>query len=140
LVSAPDRFPAGIEMQRLSEEPMVFVCRPDLHLAHRRHVAISELAAEDLIGFPAEFGLRRLVDGAFTAAGVTAHTPYEVALEYSVAAGLVRHGLGTIFMGYRGTPIPRLRAFKKTGLSFAVIVTCAVPSHAAPVRSEITDR
>jgi hypothetical protein len=98
LVSAPDRFPAGIEMQRLSEEPMVFVCRPDLHLEHRRHVAISELAGEDLIGFPAEFGLRRLVDGAFTAAGVTAHTPYEVALEYSVAAGLVRHGLGTIFM------------------------------------------
>ncbi|MCH7750372.1 MAG: LysR family transcriptional regulator, partial [Acidobacteria bacterium] len=91
-VSAPDRFPAGIEMQRLSEEPMVFVCRPDHHLAHRGHVAISELADEDLIGFPAEFGLRRLVDGAFVAAGLTAHTPYEVALEYSVAARLVKHG------------------------------------------------
>jgi DNA-binding transcriptional LysR family regulator len=29
---------------------------------------------------------------------LSAHTPHEVALEYSSAAGLVRHGLGTMFM------------------------------------------
>jgi DNA-binding transcriptional LysR family regulator len=98
LVSAPDRFPANIEMRMLSEEPMLFVCRPDHRLAQRDHVGIAELAEEDLIGFPTEFGLRRLVDDAFTRAGIGSHTPYEVAAHYEVAAGLVRHGLGTIFM------------------------------------------
>jgi DNA-binding transcriptional LysR family regulator len=97
-VSAPDRFPARIDMQMLSEEPMLFVCRPDHHLAQRDHVSVTELAEEELIGFPPEFGLRRLVEDAFAAAGISSRTPYEVAVDYSVAAGLVRHGLGTIFM------------------------------------------
>jgi DNA-binding transcriptional LysR family regulator len=98
LVSAPDRFPARVEMRLLSQEPMVFVCRPDHRLALRDYVGVPELAEENLIGFPADFGLRRLVENAFTAAGITAHTPYELAVDYSVGAGLVRHGLGTIFM------------------------------------------
>ncbi|BBY68609.1 putative transcriptional regulator, LysR family protein [Mycobacterium paraintracellulare] len=97
-VSAPDRFPAGVEMRLLCEEPMLFVCRPDHRLAQRKHIAIAELAHEDLIGFPAEFGLRRVVENAFRAAGVTPRTPYEAAVNYWMAAGLVQHGLGTIFM------------------------------------------
>ena len=97
-VSAPDRFPANIDMRMLSEEPMLFVCRPDHHLAQRDYVGIAELADEELIGFPHEFGLRRLVEDAFSAAGIASRTPYEVAVDYSLAAGLVRHGLGTIFM------------------------------------------
>jgi DNA-binding transcriptional LysR family regulator len=109
LVSAPDRFPARIEMRMLSQEPMVFVCRPDHHLAQCDDVGITELAEEDLIGFPAEFGLRRLVEDAFTAAGITSHTPYEVAADYSVAASLVRHGLGTIFMPAGDRSIPHQR-------------------------------
>ena len=111
LVSAPDRFPAGIEMRLLSEEPMMYVCRPDHHLAQCDHVGITELAEEDLIGFPAEFGLRRLVEDAFTAAGIASQTPYEVAADYSIAAGLVRHGLGTIFMpASEAARFPDLRA------------------------------
>ena len=43
LVSAPDRFPASIEMRMLCQEPMVFVCRPDHRLAHRDDVSITEL-------------------------------------------------------------------------------------------------
>ena len=111
LVSAPNRFPSRIDMRLLSQEPMVFVCRPDHHLAQRDHVAITDLADEDLIGFPLEFGLRRVVEDAFTAAGITARTPYEVALEYSVAADLVRHGLGSIFMpASEASRAPDLRA------------------------------
>lgn len=98
LVSSPTRFPPQIGMQLLAEEPMLFVCRRDHRVANRGAVPITELAEEDLIGFPVEFGLRRLVDDAFTAAGTSARTPYEVALEYSVAAGLVRNGLGSVFM------------------------------------------
>ncbi|WP_458319274.1 LysR substrate-binding domain-containing protein [Mycolicibacterium brisbanense] len=98
LVSAPDRFPGRIQMHLLRQEPMVFVCRTDHPFAAHNEIPITELTGEDLIGFPPQFGLRRLVDDAFAAAGVTAHTPHEVALEYSIAAELVRHGLGTIFM------------------------------------------
>lgn len=98
LVSSPTRFPPRVEMELLSEEPMLFVCRRDHHLAERDAVAVNELADEDLIGFPPEYRLRRLVDDAFAAAGTSARTPYEVALNYSVAAGLVRNGLGSAFM------------------------------------------
>jgi hypothetical protein len=70
-------------MRMLSQEPMVFACRPDHHLAQRDYVGITELAEEDLIGFPTEFGLRRIVEDAFTAAAIPSHTPYEVAVDYS---------------------------------------------------------
>ena len=83
LISAPARFPDRIEMRMLSQEPMVFVCRPDHHLAQRAYVGINELAEEDLIGFPTQFGQRRIVEDGFTAAGITSHTPYEVAVDYS---------------------------------------------------------
>lgn len=111
LVSAPERFPGRIQMRLLRQEPMMFVCRPDHPLAVSNQVTITELTGEDLIGFPPQFGLRRIVDDAFCAAGVTAHTPHEVALEYSIAADLVRHGLGTIFMpASEAAPFPDLRA------------------------------
>jgi DNA-binding transcriptional LysR family regulator len=111
LVSSPGRFPPRLAMHLLTEEPMMFVCRRDHHLAVRDHVSLSDLADEDLIGFPLEFGLRRLVEDAFSASGVTARTPYEVALEYSVAADLVRHGLGSIFMpASEAGRVPDLRA------------------------------
>jgi DNA-binding transcriptional LysR family regulator len=98
LVSSPRRFPVGVRMQLLAQEPMAFVCRPDHRLTDRDSVVLEDLVDEDLIGFPREFGLRRIVDDAFTAAGLTARTPYEVALDYSVAVDLVRHGLGSIIM------------------------------------------
>lgn len=98
LVSAPDRFPASMEMRLLAEEPMLLVCRQDHHLAHRDHIDIAELVSEDLLGFPSDVGLRRVVEKAFSAAGITPRTPYEVPVDLSLAARLVRHGLGSIFM------------------------------------------
>jgi DNA-binding transcriptional LysR family regulator len=97
-VSAPDRFPAGIDMRLLVEEPVLFVCRPDHHLAQRDRIGMAELAREELIGFPADVGLRRVLENAFAAAGVTSPTSNEVAVNHWVASSLVRHGLGTIFM------------------------------------------
>jgi DNA-binding transcriptional LysR family regulator len=111
LVSSPSRFPGRIDMHLLSQEPMVFVCRSDHRLAPRDTVAVVDLVDEDLIGFPLEFGLRRLVEDAFADAGVGAYIPYEVALEYSVAADLVRNGLGSIFMpASEAARFPDLRA------------------------------
>ena len=141
LVSAPDRFPAHIEMQLLSQEPMVFICRPDHHLAQRDYVAITELADEDLIGFPGEFGLRRLVEDAFTAAGVTAHTPHEVALEYATAAGLVRHGLGTIFMpASEAGRFPDLRALDvRPAVVWTIYLASAEQAHIGPASAKLAE-
>jgi DNA-binding transcriptional LysR family regulator len=98
LVSVPDRFPGQLEMRLMFEEPMVFVCRDDHVLATRGTVGLSELAAEDVIGFPPEFGLRRLMDGAFHAAGVQPRTQYEVPAGFAAIADLVANEMGTAFM------------------------------------------
>lgn len=118
LVSAPDRFPSQIDMQLLAREPMMFVCRHDHDLAERTYVSVRDLASEDLIGSPAEWGLRRLIDDAFVAAGVEANIPYEVAVDYSVAADLVRNGMGTTFMP--ATDAARFRDLRAIALRPAV--------------------
>jgi DNA-binding transcriptional LysR family regulator len=141
LVSAPDRFPASIEMRMLSEEPMLFVCRPDHQLAQRDHVGITELAEEDLIGFPAEFGLRRLVDDAFTRAGIESHTPYEVSAHYEVAAGLVRHGLGTIFIpASEASRFPDLRAMPlRPALVWPIFLASAGQGQIGPASAKLAE-
>ncbi len=98
LVSAPDFFPPRIDMRILSEEPLLFVCRPDHHLAERTYIDITETADEDLIGWPPEFGLRRLVEDAFAAEGLIPRILYELGADFSTAAELIRHGLGSMFM------------------------------------------
>ena len=98
LVSAPDRFPPGIEMHPLAEEPMVFTCREDHPLAGRDQVSIGDLASEDFVCFPTGFGIRRLVDNAFADAGLVPRILYEVPADYTVAAALIRNDLGTAFM------------------------------------------
>lgn len=98
LVSMPERFPPQLHIQLLFEEPMVFVCRDGHPLALRPRVDIADLAAEDLIGFPPGFGLRRLVDEAFHDVGAHPHTRYEVPAGFPLVADLVANGLGTAFM------------------------------------------
>ncbi|OKH86167.1 LysR family transcriptional regulator [Mycobacterium sp. ST-F2] len=141
LVSAPERFPSKLQMQLMCQEPMVFVCRRDHSLAHRDHVGIAELADEDLIGFPIQFGLRRLVEAAFAAANVTARTAHEVALEYSVAARLVRHGLGTIIMpGSEALLFPDLRAIEiRPAILWKIYLASAEPPHTRPASAKLAE-
>ncbi|WP_047333556.1 LysR family transcriptional regulator [Mycobacterium sp. EPa45] len=110
LVSAPDRRPPQLDIRLLFEEPMVFVCRTDHELAGRSRLELSDVGAEDLVGFPPGFGLRRLMDGALHAAGVSARTQYEVPAGFAAIAELVRNGLGTAFM-------PRSEAHRLDGLA-----------------------
>jgi DNA-binding transcriptional LysR family regulator len=98
LISVPERFPPQLEMPLLFEDPMVFVCRRDHPLASNRSVRLPDIGADDLVGFPPGFGLRRLMDNALHAAGVQSRTPYEVPAGFSEIAALVRTGLGTAFM------------------------------------------
>ncbi|MDP7723157.1 LysR family transcriptional regulator [Mycobacterium sp. TY814] len=98
LVSVPNRFPPQLDMQLLFEEPMVFVCRDDHGLAGRKRLRLSDLAGEELVSYPPEFGLRRLIDDAFHAVGVKPQTFYEVPAGFADIADLVVNGLGTTFM------------------------------------------
>ena len=98
LVSVPDRIPRQLEMRLLFEEPMVFVCPDDHALANDATADLGALADEDLVGFPPGFGLRRLIDDAFHAAGVEPRTRYEVPAGFAAIADLVANGLGTTFM------------------------------------------
>lgn len=98
LVSVPERFPPQLRMHLLFEEPMVFVCQADHPMARRKRVDIAELADEDLVGLPPEFGLRRLTDRAFHDAGAAQRTRYEVPAGFPLVADLVRNGLGTALM------------------------------------------
>jgi DNA-binding transcriptional LysR family regulator len=107
LVSAPNRFPAGIDLHLLAQEQMVFTCRADHRLAARERVDITELADENLVGFPEGFGIRRLVDDAFAAAALTPRTLYEVPADFTVPAALIRNALGTAFM-----PVSELARFE----------------------------
>lgn len=139
LVSAPTRFPSRIDMQLLADEPMLFVCRPDHPLAQRDAVAITELADEDLIGFPPDYGLRRLIDDAFGAAGTSSRTPYEVALNYSVAAELVRNGLGSVFMP--ATDAARYPDLRAVGVRPAVMwkIYLASAQNLGPASARLAD-
>lgn len=98
LVSVPNRFPPQLDMRLLFEDPMVFVCRRDHPMAGRRRLHLADVAGEDLVGFPPGFGVRRLMDDACHAAGVSARTSYEVPAGFAAMADLVGSGLGTAFM------------------------------------------
>ncbi|GAS96390.1 LysR family transcriptional regulator [Mycolicibacterium canariasense] len=111
LVSMPNRFPAQLDLHPLFEEPMTFVCRTDHPLATSTRLDIADVATEELVGFPPDFGLRKLVDDAFHAAGVHARTRYEVPAGFAAIAELVSNGLGTTFMPRcEARRFPNLRA------------------------------
>ncbi|HEX3826558.1 MAG TPA: LysR family transcriptional regulator [Sporichthyaceae bacterium] len=96
LVSTTGR-PAKVELRPLVTEPLVFLCRPEHHLARRRRIEVADLAEETFVHFVAGWGIRREVDRAFRDAAVEPAAPYEVS-DYATAVGLVRHGLGTTLL------------------------------------------
>jgi len=98
LVSVPNRFPPQLDMRLMFEEPMFFVCRDDHPMASRKAVSLIDLADEDLIGFPPDWGFRSLMDNAFLAAGSQARPVHVIPAGFSVVGELVRQGLGTTFM------------------------------------------
>lgn len=98
LVSVPERFPPSLNMRLLFEEPMVYVCRRAEAQIAGGAIDLADLADAELVGFPPNFGLRRLMDDAFHSAGVQSRTPYEVPAGFAAIAELVRNGLGTTFM------------------------------------------
>jgi DNA-binding transcriptional LysR family regulator len=141
LVSVPDRAPPQLEMRLLFEEPMAFVCRDDHGLAAKGPVNLSGLADEDLVGFPPEFGLRRLMDGAFHAAGVQPRTQYEVPAGFAAIADLVGNGLGTAFMpSSEARRFSNLRAIELTEQVLWQVYLASPPFHSlTPATARLAD-
>lgn len=97
LLSRPGPPPAGLTLRQLSEEPLVLVCHPRHPLAGQPGVTLEQLAAEPFVDFPPGWGNRAVIDRAFAAAGLDRQVAFEAG-QFSVAAGLVRHGLGVAFL------------------------------------------
>jgi DNA-binding transcriptional LysR family regulator len=98
LISAPQRFPQQLEMNLLFEDPLAFVCRPDHPLAGEKIVEISDLAHEDLVGFPSGFGLRSVIDDAFHTVGLETPCQHELTLGLPEMAELIARGAGSSVM------------------------------------------
>jgi DNA-binding transcriptional LysR family regulator len=94
LVSIPSSPSPLVVLQRLTQEPMVFVCESTHPLAHRRRVQTADLDGQDFINFPPGWGIRQRLDANFAAAGIRPNGAYEVA-DYAIAAELIRHRLAT---------------------------------------------
>lgn len=141
LVSAPDRFPPNIDMRLLSQEEMVFVCRSDHALANHDAVRIDALAEEELIQFPRGYGLRRLLDEAFAAAGIAPNTSYEMTAEYNVVADLVRNGLGTTFMPETDAGrFPDLRAIQvQPVVHWPIYLASLKPDRLGPISARLAE-
>jgi DNA-binding transcriptional LysR family regulator len=140
-VSSPDRFPTGIVMRPVSREPMLFVCRPDHHLAQRDHIGIADLANDDLISLPSEFGLQRIINDSFAAAGVVPHMPYEAIVDYSFAAALVRNSLGSVFMPESdANRFPDLRAVPvRPAIDWRIFLATAERTQLAPASAKLAE-
>jgi DNA-binding transcriptional LysR family regulator len=114
MVAVPGKPPAGVTLRLLAEEPLVFLCWPDHHLAGRDPVVLTELAGEVFVRFASGWGIRHRVDRALADAGIDPVSPYEVA-DYATAAGLIQHRLGTTLIPRTAAALfPELRAVPVT--------------------------
>ncbi|HWD07152.1 MAG TPA: LysR family transcriptional regulator [Amycolatopsis sp.] len=127
LVAAPAPAPANVALRTIAQEQLVLLCRPDHRLGGRDRVDVSDLAAETVIRFAAGWGIRRQADDAFTAAGITPDTPYEVS-DYDTAAGLVRNRLGVTLLP--ATPAGRYPDLRAVAVKPATTWTLALATPA----------
>jgi DNA-binding transcriptional LysR family regulator len=141
LVSVPERLPPQLETTRLFAEPMVYVCRDDHPLARKKRLDLADTAADDIVGFPPEFGLRKLMDGALRAAGVAPRTQYEVPAGFAAIAELVANGLGIAFMPQsEANRYPGLRAVALAEPVLWVVYLASPPaSRMAPAAAKLAE-
>jgi DNA-binding transcriptional LysR family regulator len=91
-VALPGRSWHGVELTRLSREPVALAVPAGHRLAARTSVELAELQRETLVDLPAGWGTRMAIDRSFAAAGVTRSVAYEVNDTASMI-DFIRHGL-----------------------------------------------
>lgn len=85
--------PTGITTFPLGSEELVVVSAAERAWPGRRPIAIETLGDATFVDFPVGWGVRTVVDRAFTAAGVDRRVTIEVA-DVATCLGLLRAGLG----------------------------------------------
>jgi DNA-binding transcriptional LysR family regulator len=96
-VSRPARLSPGLAGTDLWSEPIVFLCRPDHHLAHRVGVTLADMAGETFVG-PARHSVgSALIDRVLAGGPVDHRVPFEVN-EPEAILDFVEHGLGVSFL------------------------------------------
>ena len=140
VVTAPDKPLARVRLRLLAEEPLVFLCWPDHHLAGRESVALTQLAAEVFVRFASGWGIRHRVDDALADAGIDLVSPYEVA-DYATVAGLIQHRLGTTLMPRTAAAhFPELRAVPVTpALTWRLSLATAAGRRLSPAAAALAD-
>jgi len=97
IVSVGRQTPPGIEMQVLTDQPIVAAVGHDHELAVHSSVSLDTLRGRALISLPPGTGLRTRLDEACAAAGFTPHIAFE-ASDPEVLAQLAERGLGAAIL------------------------------------------
>ncbi len=135
-VSTYDALPDGLAAQPLAEVGPAVVLPPRHRLAHRRSLALADLAGEALVVPPVGRPHRANLEGALRAAGV----PWRVAVEangWELMIHFVRLGFGAaVVNGFCRVPSPLLRKPLRglAGVRYAVLARREGPLHAAAPR------
>jgi DNA-binding transcriptional LysR family regulator len=85
--------PPGVEVQVITDEPLVAIVGLDDPLATTDTITLEELAGRALIGLPLGTGIRACVEDAFAAAGLRPHVAFEAG-DPRLLAQLAGRGLG----------------------------------------------
>lgn len=109
-LSAPIVTRERIEWAPLFTEELFVIVPSDHRLSGRNSIRLTEIAAEPVITFKRNYGLRILTDQLFLEAGLTPHITFE-GEEIMTVAGLVEAKLGVAV-------IPHLTGLDKAQLSF----------------------
>src|SRR4051794_19484063 len=97
IVSTGRRVPAGVEVQVITDQPIVAAVGHDHELGVHDTITLDTLRGRPLISLPRGTGLRARLDEACTAAGFTPHIAFE-ASDPEVLAQLAAHGLGAAIL------------------------------------------
>lgn len=95
--------PQGVHTRVLARERLVAVVAANHHLAHRKHLQLSDLADESFVDFPEGSPGRVPSDLAFHAAGVRRDVAFE-AVTAELMLALVRHNLVITLLSPEAVP------------------------------------
>ena len=97
IVSIGRRTPSGVEVQVVTDQPIVAAVGHEHELAVHDTITLDTLRGRPLISLPRGTGLRARLDEACAAAGFTPHIAFE-ASDPEVLAQLAAHGLGAAIL------------------------------------------
>ncbi len=111
--------PATLTAQPIASSPMVLVVPDNHRLADAREVGLGDVEHEEFIDLPPGYASRRIVDDAFTVAGLERRVMIEVS-DIGTAAEYVTNGLGVALLpefaarharGVRRIPVDSVQDF-----------------------------